>query len=72
MAQFVGHLTLGFSSGHDLGHPGIEPRYGFCAEQGICLGILLLGDSPSLSLSPSACILSFSLTLFSNKQILKQ
>ena len=32
MAQSVKHLTLGFSSGHDLTVHEFEPRVGLCAN----------------------------------------
>ena len=32
LAQSVGHLSLGFSSGHDLLVCGFEPRLGFWAD----------------------------------------
>ena len=47
MAQLVKHLTLAFSSGHDLTVRGFKPRFGLCADSTwSLLGIL----SPSLSL----------------------
>ena len=58
MAQSVKHLTLDFSSGHDLEVRGIEPHVGLCAD-----GIEPAWDSFFASLCPSlacACTLSLS------------
>ena len=46
VAQSVGHPTLDFSSGHDLGDHEIEPDIGLHAQKGVCLGILSL-SAPS-------------------------
>jgi len=53
-AQSIKHLTLGFSSGHDLIGPGIEPYTGLHAQRGVCLK-----DSLPLPLPQCACSLSF-------------
>ena len=58
MAQSVKHLTLNFSSGHDLTVCEIEACHGFCADSKELLGIL----SVSLSASP-LCVLSLSLKI---------
>ena len=49
MAQMVKHLTLGFSSGHDLMVCGIEPYVGLCADSAEPVWDSL---SPSLSGPP--------------------
>ena len=40
------HPTLGFGSGLDLTGCDIEPGFGFCAQQGVCLKSLSLFPSP--------------------------
>ena len=37
MSQSVGHLTLDFGSGHDLGGPEIKPHVVICTRWGVCL-----------------------------------
>ena len=74
MAQSIEHLTLDFSSGHDLVLPGFEPHAAFCAdssEPGACFRFCL-SLSLSLSLSaPPLLVLSPSLTV-KNKLINKR
>ena len=57
MAQSVKHLTLGFSSGHDLTVCGIEPLIGLCTDSGEPAWDSL---SPSL---PAPPLLTLSLSL---------
>ena len=57
VAQSVKHLTLGFSSGHDLMVHGIKPHIGLYEEVWIPLGILSLPLSLPLPHS-HACSLS--------------
>ena len=68
MPQSIEHLTLDFSSGHDLVLPGFEPHAAFCAdssEPGACFRFCVsLSLSLSLSLClPLPCLCSLSLSL---------
>ena len=67
MAQSVKHLTLGFSSGHDLTVHEFEPHIGLHVDRVSLLGILSLSFSlalPLIILSPSLSLcLSLSLSL---------
>ena len=61
VAQSVKHLTLGFSSRHDLTVCGFEPHIRLCADS-----TEPAWDSVSLSLCPSPA-LSLSLSFSQNK-----
>ena len=59
VAQSLKHLTLGFSSGHDLMVHEFEPHIGFCADS-----VEPAWDSLSPSLCPSpTCTVSVSLKI---------
>ena len=47
MVQLVEHLTLVFSSGHNLKSHGIEPRIGLCPQRGVCFSLSLCPSSLS-------------------------
>ena len=62
VAQSVKHLTLGFSSDHDLTGREFQPQIGLSAD-----GAEPAWDSLSLSHCPSCISLSLSLSLKINK-----
>ena len=64
MAQSVEHLTLDFSSGHDLMVHGIEPHVRLCAQSAKPAWNSL---SPSFSAPPRACMRARALSLSQNK-----
>ena len=62
VAQVVEHLTLGFSSGHDLGALGLSPMS----------GSILSAESACSSLCSSSHSLSISLSKISKQNIFKK